>query len=148
MTHPLNKLPRNGPLSQPIALLHHLQSLLENLPKNLPLDPMPSHYSFRLDYETIGKEGVWFAFNQNMEVNFKTQQIPGSGNESIVLREWDHAKFPDICNIVPAPLSILINLNIQLIIKLAIKVGIIQEVTDNHIRVVVPDLILVVLPGC
>ena len=84
----LNKHPGNGPSSQLIALLHHLQSLLENLPENLPLDLTPLQNWFRLDYETISEEGVWFAFNQNMEVNFKTHPLPSSSNGSIVLREW------------------------------------------------------------
>ena len=49
-------------------------------------------------------------------------------------------------NITPAPLSILIDVNIWLIIKLAIKVRVVQEVADDHIRVVVPDLVLIMLP--
>ena len=64
------------------SLLHHLQSLLENPPKSLPLDLTPSQYSFGLDYKTIAKEGVWFAFNQNMEVNFKAHQLWGNGDRS------------------------------------------------------------------
>ena len=42
MTCPLNKLPRNGPSSWFVLSYITWQSLLENLPKSLPLDPMPS----------------------------------------------------------------------------------------------------------
>ena len=87
MTHPLNKPLRNGPLSQLMAQLNHLQSLLKNLPDTLPLNPTPSHYGFGLNSKSIAEEGVWYAFNHNMEVNFETHKMWGDKSGSLVLRE-------------------------------------------------------------
>ena len=88
MTHPLNKPLRNGPLSQLMAQLNHLQSLLKNLPDTLPLNPTPSHYGFGLNSKSIAEEEVWYAFNHNMEVNFETHKLQGDRRGSLVLHEW------------------------------------------------------------
>ena len=61
MTHPLNKPPDHGPLSQLIARINHLHGLLQNLPESLLLNPRPSNYQgFGLDTEAIAEEVVWY----------------------------------------------------------------------------------------
>ena len=87
MTCPLNKPPGNGPSSQLIAWLNHLQNLLKHLPDTLPLNLMPSHYGFGLDNKAVAEEGVWYAFNHNMEVNFETHKMWHDKSGSPVLRE-------------------------------------------------------------
>ena len=87
MTHKINKPPQNGPPAELISHINHLGNLLKNLPGNLPLDPPQSEscYSFGLETELVEEEGVWFAFNRNLEVCFETHKIPAGG--SIVFRE-------------------------------------------------------------
>ena len=88
MTRPLNKPPANGPSSELIAWIDHLHGLLRNLPESLPLNPRPSNYQgFGLDAEAIAEEGVWYAFNQNMEVNFQTHKMPRGVGASLGLLE-------------------------------------------------------------
>ncbi|KAG6372943.1 hypothetical protein JVT61DRAFT_6981 [Boletus reticuloceps] len=65
-----------------ISQIHHLQLLLENLPPTLPLDPEESNYHFGLDAELINEEGLWYAFNRNLEVCFETHKL-GSGGKII-----------------------------------------------------------------
>ena len=79
MTCPTNKPALHGPASSLMSCINHLGELLKNLPQNLPLNPLQSCYSFGLDTEKISKEGVWFAFNQNLEANFKTHKLPPRG---------------------------------------------------------------------
>jgi hypothetical protein len=79
MTHPTNTLALHGPASSLISRINHLGELLKNLPLNLPLNPLQSCYSFGLDTEKISEEGVWFAFNQNLEANFKTHKLTPHG---------------------------------------------------------------------
>ncbi|KAF9218369.1 hypothetical protein BS17DRAFT_873587 [Gyrodon lividus] len=57
----------SGSSSKLIAQVHHLQHLLENLPPNLPLNPIKTSYHFGLDSEHVDDEGVWYAFNCNLE---------------------------------------------------------------------------------
>ena len=87
MTHKNNKAPQTGPPAKLISCINHLGNLLKNLPGNLPLDPPQSEscYSFGLETELVEEEGVWFAFNRNLEVCFETHKIPAGGN--IVFRE-------------------------------------------------------------
>ena len=87
MTCKNNKSPQNGPSAELISRINHLGNLLKNLPEDLPLDPpqSESRYSFGLEMELVEEEGVWFAFNRNLEVCFETHQIPVGG--SIVFRE-------------------------------------------------------------
>ena len=87
MTHKINKAPQNGPPAKFISHINHLGNFLKILPENLPLDPLQSEscYSFCLETELIEEEGVWFAFNRNLEVYFETHKIPVGG--SIVFRE-------------------------------------------------------------
>jgi hypothetical protein len=75
----------SGPSSQLISRIHHLQSLLENLPANLPLNPVESTYHFGLDAEPVEDEGVWYAFNRSLEVCFETHKLQKGG--AIVFRE-------------------------------------------------------------
>jgi hypothetical protein len=80
MTPPTNKPALHGPASSLISRINHLGELLKNLPQNLPLNPLQSCYIFGLDTEKISEEGVWFAFNQNLEANFETHKLPPHGN--------------------------------------------------------------------
>ena len=76
-----------GPSSELISRIHHLQQLLENLPTHLPLNPAESTYYFGLDMdmELVDEEGVWFAFNRNLEVCFETHKL-GAG-KMIIFQE-------------------------------------------------------------
>ncbi|KAG1722946.1 hypothetical protein EDB19DRAFT_1834792 [Suillus lakei] len=74
-----------GPSSVLISRIEHLGRLLKNLPQSLPLDPPNSSYDFGLDTEMVEEEGVWFAFNRNMEVCFETHKLGRSG--TITFRE-------------------------------------------------------------
>lgn len=76
---PLNPTPQ-GPSSELISHVHHLQQLLNNLPAHLPFNPETSTYYFGLNTELVDKEGVWFAFNQNLEVYFETHKIGCGGS--------------------------------------------------------------------
>jgi hypothetical protein len=68
--------PQNGPSAHLISRINHLGNLLRFLPENLPLDPSNTAYSFGLDAEQVAEEGVWFAFNNCLEVSFRTHTIP------------------------------------------------------------------------
>jgi hypothetical protein len=85
MTRKLEKAPQNGPSSELISRINHLDRLLENLPNTIPLEPAESSYVFGLDSEHVAEEGFWFAFNRNLEVCFATHKIPPGG--TIVFRE-------------------------------------------------------------
>ncbi|KAH9917759.1 uncharacterized protein B0H18DRAFT_958201 [Fomitopsis serialis] len=61
-----------GPSATLISRIDHLAALLGNLPKALPENPVESTYHFGLDPEDEAEEGVWYAFNRNMEVSFET----------------------------------------------------------------------------
>ncbi|KAG1736095.1 uncharacterized protein EDB91DRAFT_1083444 [Suillus paluster] len=56
-----------GPSLVLISQIEHLGRLLKNLPQSLPLNPPNSFYDFGLDTEMVEEEGVWFAFNRNLE---------------------------------------------------------------------------------
>ena len=85
MTRKLDKAPQNGPSSQLISRINHLGNLLKNLPEYLPFNPAVSCYSFGLDTEHVAEEGVWFAFNQNLEACVETHKLVANG--TIVFRE-------------------------------------------------------------
>ena len=85
MTRKLDQAPKNGPSSQLISCINHLGNLLKNLPENLPLNPAVSCDSFGLDTKHVAEEGVWFAFNQNLEACFETRKLVA--NRTIVFRE-------------------------------------------------------------
>jgi len=88
MTRKLNTSPQNGPSSQLISRINHLGNLLKNLPENLPLNPAVSCYGFGLDSKCVAEEGVWFAFNQNLEACFETHKLPPNG--TIMFQEQGH----------------------------------------------------------
>ena len=81
MTRKKDKSPLNGPSAKLISCINHLGHLLKNLPRNLPLDPLQSKscYNFGLETELVEEEGVWFAFNKNLEACFETHTIPARG---------------------------------------------------------------------
>ncbi|KAF9239141.1 hypothetical protein BU15DRAFT_74835 [Melanogaster broomeanus] len=66
MTPPPNPT-HQGRSSELISHIHHLQQLLNNRPAHLPFNPETSTYHFGLDTELVDEEGVWFAFNRNLE---------------------------------------------------------------------------------
>jgi hypothetical protein len=51
----------------------------------LPSYPEESRYHFGLNADDIAEEGVWYAFNRNLEACFETHTIPTGG--TIVFRE-------------------------------------------------------------
>jgi hypothetical protein len=77
--------PQNGPSAHLISRINHLGNLLRYLPESLPLDPSNTAYSFGLDAEQVAEEGVWFTFNNCLEVSFQTHTIPANG--TIVFHE-------------------------------------------------------------
>jgi hypothetical protein len=79
------KSPQNGPSAHLISCINHLGNLFKYLPKNLPLDPPNTGYGFGLDAEKVIKEGVWFTFNNCLEVSFQTHTLPTNG--TIVFHE-------------------------------------------------------------
>ena len=87
MTRKKDKSPQNGPSAELISRINHLGNLLKNLPRHLPLDPLQaeSRYNIGLETEHVEEEGVWFAFNKNLEACFETHTIPAGG--TIVFRE-------------------------------------------------------------
>ena len=85
MTRKHTKIQQNGPPAELISRINHLGSLLENLPVTIPQASRESRYGFGLDAEHVVEEGPWFAFNQNLEVCFKTHKIPRGG--TIIFRE-------------------------------------------------------------
>ncbi|KAG1811120.1 uncharacterized protein BJ212DRAFT_1483790 [Suillus subaureus] len=70
---------QQSPSSELISCIHHLAELLKNLPTALPLNPLSSQYGFGLNTELVEEEGVWFAFNRNLEVCFKTHKLGPNG---------------------------------------------------------------------
>src|ERR1700692_2978225 len=66
------KSPQNGPSAHLISRINHLGNLLKYLPENLLIDLPNTNYSFGLDAEKVTEEGVWFAFNNCLEVSFQT----------------------------------------------------------------------------
>ena len=66
-TKPLPHKPRNGPSSELTSRVHHIVQLLVNLPETLPLDPERLNYAFSLDMGLVGKEGIWYTFNRNLD---------------------------------------------------------------------------------
>ena len=81
MTCKKDKSLQNGPSAELISHINHLGNLLKNLPQNLPLNPLQSksRYNFGLKTEHVEEEGVWFAFNKNLEACFETHTIPAGG---------------------------------------------------------------------
>ena len=61
MTRPIEKTLQNGPPSQLISHISHLDNLLKNLPTTVPLDPELSCYKFGPDDEDVKEEGMWYA---------------------------------------------------------------------------------------
>ena len=81
MTSPTHE----GPSSELTSRIHHLQHLLERLPNTLPLNPEESNYHFALDMDIVNDEGVWYAFNRNLEVCFEMHKL--RNGEIIVFQE-------------------------------------------------------------
>ena len=81
MTSPTHE----GPSSALISRIHHLQCLLERFPNTLPLNPEESNYYFTLDTDFINDEGVWYAFNRNLEVCFERHKL--RNGETFVFQE-------------------------------------------------------------
>lgn len=79
LSHNPTPMSNLGPSSELIARIHHLQCLLENLPDQLPLNPVESTYQFRLDMEHVAEEGMWYVFNRSLEVCFEMHKIPAGG---------------------------------------------------------------------
>ena len=85
MTQKIKQVTQNGPLQELICCITHLHNLLKNLPSSLPFNPAESQYSFGLDAEYVAEEGIWYAFNRNLEACFETHRIPVGG--TIVFQE-------------------------------------------------------------
>lgn len=85
MTRRVGQAPQNGPSQHLISRISHLGNLLKHLPENLPLDPIESHYHSGLATSDVEEEGVWFAFNRNLEACFETHKI--AAGEVIVFQE-------------------------------------------------------------
>ena len=68
---------QTGLSSDLISHIHHLTTLLQNLPDALPLDPAETKYNFGLDADDVQEEGLYYAFNRNLEVCFATHQLQG-----------------------------------------------------------------------
>lgn len=49
------------------------------------MDPIESHYHFGFATSDVEEEGVWFAFNRNLEACFEMHKIAGGGE--IVFQE-------------------------------------------------------------
>ena len=85
MTHRVEQAAQNGPPQHLISRINYLGNLLKHLPESLPLNPIESHYHFGLATSDVEEEGVWFAFNRNLETCFETHKIAAGGG--IVFRE-------------------------------------------------------------
>ena len=85
MTRRVEQAPQNGPAQHLISRINYLGNLLKHLPESLPLNPIESHYHFGLATLDVEEEGVWFAFNRNLEACFETHKIAAGGG--IVFRE-------------------------------------------------------------
>ena len=66
-----------GPALDLISRINHLALLLKNLPLTLPLDPDHSTYKFGIDPDDEREEGLYYAFNHNLEVCFGTHKLQG-----------------------------------------------------------------------
>jgi hypothetical protein len=66
-----------GPASDLIARIQHLASLLHNLPETLPLNPPETRYHFAFDPNNVCDEGLYYAFNRNLEICFGTHELVG-----------------------------------------------------------------------
>ena len=64
-----------------ISWIHHLQSLLQNLPLTLPLNPIESTYHFCLDAEHVDDD----ALNWNLEICFEIHKL--QKEEAIIFQE-------------------------------------------------------------
>ncbi len=62
-----------------ISRIDHLALLLKHLPNSLPLNPTDSLYRFGLDPDNEREEGLYYAFNRNLEICFGTHQLQGKG---------------------------------------------------------------------
>ena len=78
MTRKVEQVAQSGPPQELISHINHLHNLLKNLPSGLPSHPNESQYCFGLNVEDVAEEGVWYAFNRNLEACFKTHAIPRS----------------------------------------------------------------------
>src|SRR5258705_9255532 len=85
MTRRVERVAQNGPPQELISCITHLHNLLKNLPSSLPSNPAESQYCFSLDMEDVAAEGIWYAFNRNLETCFETHRIPVGG--TIVFQE-------------------------------------------------------------
>ena len=85
MTQKVKQVTQNGPPQELICCITHLHNLLKNLPSSLPFNPAESQYCFGLDAEYVAEEGIWYAFNRNLESCFETHRFPVGG--TIVFRE-------------------------------------------------------------
>ena len=85
MTCKVKQVAQNGPPQELISHINHLHNLLKILPSSLPSHPNESQHCFGLDAEDVAEEGVWYAFNRNLEACFKTHAIPAGG--TIVFQE-------------------------------------------------------------
>ena len=85
MTQKIKQVTQNGPPQELICCITHLHNLLKNLPSSLPFNPAESQYCFGLDAEYVAEEGIWYAFNRNLEACFETHRIPVGG--TIVFQE-------------------------------------------------------------
>ena len=79
MTQRVKQVAQNGPPQELISHITHLRNLLKNLPSSLPFNPAESWYCFGLDAEDVAEEGIWYAFNRNLEACFETHRIPKVG---------------------------------------------------------------------
>lgn len=72
------RAPAPGLPSTVVSRINHLSNLLNHLPESLPLDPPDekSTYHFGIDEDDRKEEGLWFAFNRNLEVCFRTHNHP------------------------------------------------------------------------
>jgi hypothetical protein len=80
MTNRVEQVAQNGPPQKLISHITHLHNLLKNIPSSLPSNPTESRYCFGLDVENVAEEGIWYAFNRNLEACFETHRIPARGS--------------------------------------------------------------------
>ncbi|EIN06290.1 hypothetical protein PUNSTDRAFT_73512 [Punctularia strigosozonata HHB-11173 SS5] len=80
--------PSLGPAAALIARVDYLARLLRHLPHSLPLNPSPSNYSFYIDHELVNDAdyGLWYAFNRNLETQFRTHTLPPGGSVTFLER--------------------------------------------------------------
>ena len=68
MTQKVRQVAQNGPPQELISHITHPCNLLKNLPSSLPSNTAESWYCFGLNPEDVAEEGIWYAFNRNLEV--------------------------------------------------------------------------------